>query len=83
MSDERVSAPTFAKARELLGDQGVMDLTGLIGYYNFVNITLKSFNLQLAPGREPLLPDLWYRRSPLPRCAGVLSSMFGSACGAS
>ena len=59
VSDERVSAPTFAKARELLGDQGVMDLTGLIGYYNFVNITLKSFNLQLAPGREPLLPDLW------------------------
>ena len=59
VSDEQVSAPTFARARELLGDQGVMDLTGLIGYYNFVNITLKSFNLQLAPGRERLLPDLW------------------------
>ena len=36
-----------------------MDLTGLIGYYNFVNITLKSFDVQLAPGREWLLPDLW------------------------
>ena len=59
VSDEQVSAPTFARARELLGDQGVMDLTGLIGYYNFVNITLKSFNLQLTPGRERLLPDLW------------------------
>ena len=59
ISEERVSAPTFARAQELLGDQGVMDLTGLIGYYNFVNITLKSFDLQLAPGRERLLHDLW------------------------
>ena len=59
ISEERVSSETFARARELLGDQGVMDLTGLIGYYNFVNITLKSFDLQLEPGRERLLPDLW------------------------
>ena len=36
-----------------------MDLTGLIGYYNFVNITLKAFDLQLEPGRERLLPNLW------------------------
>lgn len=59
VSDERVSAETFAHARELFGDQGVMDLTGLIGYYNFVNITLKAFDLQLEPGRERLLPNLW------------------------
>jgi len=24
-----------------------------------VNITLKAFDVQLAPGRERLLPDLW------------------------
>jgi 4-carboxymuconolactone decarboxylase len=59
ISDEHVSAATFAHAQELFGNQGIMDLTGLIGYYNFVNITRKSFNLQLAPGREQLLPDLW------------------------
>ena len=59
ISEQRVSSATFARARELLGDRGVMDLTGLIGYYNFVNITLKSFDVQLAPGREWLLPDLW------------------------
>ena len=59
VSEERVSPETFARARELLGDRGVMDLTGLIGYYSFVNITLKSFDLQVAPGRERLLPDLW------------------------
>ena len=41
---------------ELFGEQGVMNLAGLIGYYNFVNITLKTFDVQLAPGRERLLP---------------------------
>ena len=51
--------PRSRSARELLGEQGVMDLTGLIGYYNFVNITLKSFDVQLEPGRERLLADLW------------------------
>lgn len=59
VSEERVSSETFAEAREQLGEKGVMDLTGLIGYYNFVNVTLKAFDVQLAPGRERLLPDLW------------------------
>ena len=36
-----------------------MDLAGLVGYYGFVNTTLKTFDVQLAPGRERLLPDLW------------------------
>ena len=36
-----------------------MDLAGLVGYYNFVNFTLKTFDVQVAPGRERLLPDLW------------------------
>ncbi len=59
VSAERVSATTFARARELLGDQGVVDLAGLVGYYSFVSVTLKTFDLRLAPGREPLLPHLW------------------------
>ncbi len=59
LADERVSSTTFARARELFGDKGVMNLAALIAYYNFVNITLKTFDVQLAPGRERLLPDLW------------------------
>ena len=53
---EKLSSETFAKALELFGEKGVMDLAGLIGYYIFVNITLKTFDVQLAPGRERLLP---------------------------
>ncbi len=59
VTEEKVTSATFSRARELFGDQGVMDLAGLVGYYGFINITLKTFDVQLAPGRERLLPDLW------------------------
>jgi len=59
VTEEKLTSATFRRARELFGQKGVMDLAGLIGYYNFVNITLKTFDLQLPPGRERRLPDLW------------------------
>jgi 4-carboxymuconolactone decarboxylase len=59
VSAEKVSAETYAAAERLFGQKGVMDLAGLIGYYSFVNVTLKTFDVQLAPGRERLLPELW------------------------
>lgn len=59
LSEEKVSPDTFRQAIELFGERGVMDLAGLVGYYGFVNVTLKTFDVQLAPGRERLLPDLW------------------------
>ena len=59
LPDERVASATFARVRDLFGERGVMDLAGLVGYYGFINITLKTFDVQLAPGRERLVPDLW------------------------
>ena len=59
VSEEKVTPETFARAQELFGEKGVMNLAGLVGYYGFINITLKAFDVQLAPGRERLLPDLW------------------------
>ena len=59
VSEEKVTSATFDHALGLFGEQGVMDLAGLVGYYGFINITLKTFDVQLAPGRERLLPDLW------------------------
>ena len=56
MSEEKVSAGTFADALEIFGREGVMDLTGLIGYYSFVAITLKAFDVQRAPGSRLALP---------------------------
>ena len=56
VSEPKVSQQTFAQALELLGPEGVMDLTGLIGYYNFVAMTLKAFDVQRQPGDPLLLP---------------------------
>lgn len=56
VSGEKLSSETFAHALELFGEKGVMNLAGLIGYYNFVNISIKTFDVQLAPDRAPTLP---------------------------
>ena len=56
INEPKVSAETFVAAQTLFGNEGVMDLTGLVGYYTFVNYTLKTFDLQRTPGSRLLLP---------------------------
>ncbi len=56
LGSEKLSAETFANALELFGEQGVMNLAGLMGYYSFVAITVKTFDVQLALDQERLLP---------------------------
>ncbi len=56
VSEEKVSAETFATAITLFGNEGVVDITGLVGYYSFVAMTLKAFDVQRAVGSELLLP---------------------------
>lgn len=56
ISEDRVSAETFSRAIDVFGEEGVMDLTGLIGYYSFVSITLKAFDVQRPAGSSLLLP---------------------------
>ncbi len=56
ISEEKVSSETFAQALAIFGSEGLMDLVGLIGYYNYVAITLKAFDVQRLPGSELLLP---------------------------
>jgi 4-carboxymuconolactone decarboxylase len=59
VSEQKLSSATYARAIKSFGEKGVMDLAGLVGYYSFVNVTLKTFDVQLAPGSKRLLPDLW------------------------
>ena len=56
VNEPKVSAEAFAAAQALFGNDGVMDLTGLVGYYTFVNYTLKTFDVQRTPGSQLLLP---------------------------
>jgi 4-carboxymuconolactone decarboxylase len=54
-STNRVSDPTYQALHERLGDQGIVDLTGLVGYYAFVGATLNAFEIEPAEG-APRLP---------------------------
>lgn len=54
--DPKLSRETFEAAQRLLGNQGIVDLVGLIGHYTLVNYTLKAFDVQRQPGTRLLLP---------------------------
>jgi 4-carboxymuconolactone decarboxylase len=54
--EPKLSRETFEAAQRLFGNQGIMDLAGLIGHYTLVNYTLKAFDVQRPPGSQLLLP---------------------------
>lgn len=56
ISEPKVSAPVFAALLARMGQEGVMDLVGLIGYYHFVGMTIKAFDVQQPPGTALLMP---------------------------
>jgi 4-carboxymuconolactone decarboxylase len=53
-----VSDATFAAAKQRFGEQGVVDLIGVSGYYVAVAMTLNTAQVGLPPGVEPPLPPL-------------------------
>ena len=54
MQANRVAAETFEALRAHLGDRGIVDLTGLVGYYAFVGYTLNAFEVPPPADAEPL-----------------------------
>jgi len=51
-----VSDKSHARARELFGIPGVVELTALIGYYSMVAMTILAHEMPLQEGARPLLP---------------------------
>jgi 4-carboxymuconolactone decarboxylase len=51
-SSRRVSAGTYNKVKKLLGDAGVVDLVGILGYYAMVSMTLNTFKAPLPQGMK-------------------------------
>ena len=50
-----VPASLYASAVAALGEQGVVDLVGLLGYYTLVSMTLNAFDIGLPEGEQPEL----------------------------
>ena len=52
---KRVSDPTYRRAVAKFGEQGVIDLLGVVGYYNFLAIVMNATRTGLPEGAgEPL-----------------------------
>jgi 4-carboxymuconolactone decarboxylase len=51
----RVSDGTYKRAIDTLGEQGLVDLVGVVGYYSLVSMTLNVFQMELPPGEKPPL----------------------------
>jgi 4-carboxymuconolactone decarboxylase len=55
----RVNDDLYDRTRGLLGDQGIVDLTGLLGYYSLLALTLNGHGIAPPAGAE--IP--WEKRS--------------------
>jgi 4-carboxymuconolactone decarboxylase len=53
----RVSDATFKAATSLLGEQGVVDLVGVMGYYDLVSMALNVDRYPLPQGTAPPFPE--------------------------
>ena len=56
--DHRVSDEVYAEARELLGEQALVELISVAGYYCLASLLLNLFDVALPDGVEPAWPDL-------------------------
>lgn len=54
LQTNQVSDAAYAAAIDLLGEQGVVELVGLMGYYCMVALTLNAFQVPLPEGAKPL-----------------------------
>jgi 4-carboxymuconolactone decarboxylase len=50
----KVGADLYAQAAELVGEAGVVELVGIIGYYSFIAMTLNVFEVETPNGDLPL-----------------------------
>jgi 4-carboxymuconolactone decarboxylase len=53
----RVDDVAYLAARDLLGDEGLVELVALCGYYTLVSFVLNAFAVPLPPDVSPTWPD--------------------------
>jgi 4-carboxymuconolactone decarboxylase len=56
--DKKVSDVVYKAARAAFGEHGVMDVIGILGYYDLVSMTLVTMQADPPSGNVPPLPDL-------------------------
>ena len=56
LRNRRVSDETFRLAFDTLGQLGVVDLVGVLGYYGLISMTINAFEVPLPDGVEEPFP---------------------------
>jgi 4-carboxymuconolactone decarboxylase len=56
--DRQVPDALFAEARAVLGEDAVVDLVGILGYYSLISLTLNIFHVSPPDDHAPELPPL-------------------------
>jgi len=56
LREHKLNSDTFAKAVELFGKQGIVELVTLMGDYTLNGLLTNAFDQHLPPERKPLLP---------------------------
>ncbi|MGI9508947.1 MAG: carboxymuconolactone decarboxylase family protein [Geminicoccaceae bacterium] len=51
--NRRLSDETYARAKAALGEQGLVDLIGILGYYTLISMTLNAFEVETPDGSTP------------------------------
>ncbi|MBL8701985.1 MAG: carboxymuconolactone decarboxylase family protein [Alphaproteobacteria bacterium] len=57
LTEHRVAPATYREATARLGEKGVVDLVGILGYYGLVCMTLVAFEIPLPDGAAKPFPD--------------------------
>ena len=64
--DRRVDDAVYERAREALGNAGIVDLVGICGYYTLISMTINAFEVPDGDGpalpRTALEPEAMFRR---------------------
>lgn len=55
LDTNRVADTNYGRAIAAFGEQGVVDLVGVCGYYMLVSMTLNVFGIDVPPGEKPPL----------------------------
>lgn len=56
--NRRVSDATFQAAKAALGEQAVVELVGVLGYYTLISMTIVTFDVPLPPGSPEPFTDV-------------------------
>jgi 4-carboxymuconolactone decarboxylase len=57
LRERRVTDGTYRAALAALGQTGVIDLVGILGYYGLISMTINAFEVPLPAGAQDPFPN--------------------------